>query len=734
MARATIMDAFNAANHFTEQTLGYIDEELKYKYDSRLFEQSVKREQIQNELIADFLRPDENGENVFQQNPDLYKEHVNKRLGEWKKEAAAAGDNKRYYMDKLKQMDAHFTETMRQQVDMATIKAIKQQDAVAYQKEQNTIDNAGWDIPTTLEAKIEAHNRYNKRNAMDAVTKHKDITAIFDVVFNQVRNIDIGEMTNAEANKLLDQKMTDFKETAKNYLPEGESLNDYLDGIEEKLNDTRENIKIAIGKRELIIIDKKDNEYRRTAEDAIKSEDVRLMNRAREMYREGVRLREQAMRSTEFLEKDKPTIVQMFPMYDQLFGESGRGSGGKEPDLNLSSLKYEVLKLYEGVVFGTAGVSFQELSEGKGEKLVEPLKAAIWNLAAAGDTVHIKNKEWIEKNGDSALLSYTGLQILENPEDFLPRLIENNAGAARYLSKDALSVIKAEAKRKNKNFDKKLKNGELNQEQLFNMWDLIRDCAREDNNGLSDKEYIELIDRELDLIIVNGIKESRNAKINDEKSMATAMWKWQEDPNAVFTFGDETPRYRNEAFKKDAENWIEKEKYRLSTKIGEDLRFVKYDQEPGKQSDIHVKGIYEDMNGNQYRSVAVSNDNGKTVTIKDEYREFKDGKFGEWEPAKTKPAEDKTKQPSARQQSGERMQDEAEARSKYVSNGKIPNDENGKPIADWNTLDQGMQVQVLENWSKDPNRPPEGISVEEWKNNMNQKDRLKKLYEIYGRS
>jgi len=432
-------------------------------------------------------------------------------------------------------------------------------------------------------------------------------------------------------------------------------------------------------------------------------------------------------------------------------GGSRAGAGKGSPKLDLSSFDYSIYKLYEGIVLGTAGISLYQLSDGKGENLIAPLKAEIWALAEAGDPIHQENRRWIEQNGDSALLSHIGFSVLENPEKYFSRLVANNAGAARYLSNDCLSVIRAEAKKLGRNFDSGLNNGELNQEQLFHMWNLIRDCAREDRNGLTDTEYIKLIDRELTLIVANGVADSRRAKAGNEASMAKAMWQWQQDTNAVYTFGDETPRYRNEAFRRDAEEWVVKELERLSGKIGEALKFVRYDQEPGTQSDIRVKGIYEDMNHNQYRSVAVSNDNGRHVTIRDEWRPIlPDGSFGPW---RTYGARDRsgttasaqsaqTRQPTATEAARERALDEAQARSTFVPNEKIPTDRSGKPLADWQTMDNGLRVQYLQDWSKDQNRPseqPAGMSIpaDKWKTqwrSMTPEERLKILFKIYGRN
>jgi len=328
--RATLMDAFNAAGHFTQQTLGYMDEANRYKYDTILYEQSIEREKIENELINDYTRIDENGENVFQQNSDLYEKHVDERLAQWRAAAQEAGNGKNYYLDRLKRMDAQFTEAMRQRKDAAALQSGKQRAVVAYQKEQNTIDNAGWDIPTTLAAKIESHNRYNSINAMDAVTAQKDKTAIYNTMFEKARNINIGSMTTSEAFEALDNNIKTLEEAAKKYLPEGESLDNYLDSKQEKLNDARQSLRLAIWKRNYHELDTLDNEYRRIASDAIKTENVGLMNTAINMWRQGSKLREQAMESSEFNPDDGSKIIEMFPIFDKLFDVDGSGRSGSK--------------------------------------------------------------------------------------------------------------------------------------------------------------------------------------------------------------------------------------------------------------------------------------------------------------------------------------------------------------------------------------------------------------------
>jgi hypothetical protein len=416
-------------------------------------------------------------------------------------------------------------------------------------------------------------------------------------------------------------------------------------------------------------------------------------------------------------------------------GTSGRGSGsgsesGKEPRLNLSSLDYSLYKLIQGSVLGTSGTSYYELGVGEEESLAKTLIADVEALAKTGDAVHQENMRWIQQNGESAFITQVGINILAHPEKHLKRLMENNAPTARYLSDDVVSVIRAAAKN-HKNFGKRGES--LNEQQINHLESLLRDCAAEENEGISDEKYMQKINRELDLIVVDGtkkagdtVKASRNAKIDNETSMARAMWNWQEDRDVVHTSfggGDDDIRFRTGGYEKEAEAWIEKERTRLSKITGKNLSFVKYDREPGTQKDIYVKGVFMDGDGNWYRSVAESKDGGKNVSIRDERR---DGALGEWKPYKGNAAP--APKQSASEAAKEQMMDEADARTRFVSNGKVPPGMDGDF---WKTYDG--QADYLDRWSKRPEEfpPPEGIKADEWKK-MNPKDRLKKLYGIYG--
>jgi len=758
--RATIMDAFNAVNHFGQQALGYMDAYKREEADA--FMRNIPAEfqmDMQNHMRDNPFNYQGDPDNKYGLE-DYTREYIaemNDYADKWYKDKFGGKGGIGYYARAKEQMQAQAKISTRNM-------ALEKQDEWRVQRgkirlEENNrkyIEGMNNGDLTPEEALTAIYNNIDMHGIEFEINPHvknemrKANTA---AVFQEYASSEMGkekyvsglESAMERINKVFSSISFLKPEKTFTYDKDGNVTGsiespwsfDKKDEYEKALIQQHTN---RIHKQNENKILEADAVYRALMEKAARGDTTAAWEAERiaAPYRRGVQndLR-YGKKVTEYADGFKDVIPGLFGEKDG----RGSGHGGGSGNLDLSSLDYTVLKMYEGIVFGTAGVSFNELSEGKGERLVAPLKAEIWALAAAGDPIHQRNKQWIEQNGDSALLSHIGFSILENPEKYLPRLIANNAGAARYLSNDALDVIKAEARRSNKIFDRREGRGKLNQEQLFNMWDLIRDCAREDNNGLSDREYIDLIDRELDLIIVNGISESRKAKVSDENSMAKAMWKWQEDPNAVFTFGTDTPRYRNESFKRDAEEWTEKERDRLTARTGKPLRFVKYDQEPGKQSDIHVKGIYEDVDGNQYRSVAVSSDGGRHVTIRDERRQLlEDGRLGDWQPCETRSAAGTREEPSALEEARERRMDEAEARSKFVSNGKIPADKNGNPVADWKTLDRGMQVQFLEDWSRDPNRPappPSGVPypAEEWKERwkgMNQKERLNMLFEIYG--
>jgi len=326
MRHATISDAFNAASYFTQQTLEMFTKEKEYELDTELFKQSIEMEKFHKELIADYTRIDDKGENVFQQNPEAYQKHVQERLAEWRRNAEAAGNGSRYYMDRLGRMDAQGNEAMRQRTAAVIDDAARQRVDVAHAKAYAEIDNSGWDIQKTLEAKTAELERYKSVRGLSHIDEYKEKAGIINSLFDRSLNIDIGNLTVADAMKAVDDNISFLEEIFTPYLSEGETFDSFLDQKQERLSDARQAVRMAIWKRNYNYGEALDNEYRRIAADAMKTDDNSLIRYAQRLWREGSQLREIAMESPEYNPDDRHRITNWFPLVGGLIDNGGRSS------------------------------------------------------------------------------------------------------------------------------------------------------------------------------------------------------------------------------------------------------------------------------------------------------------------------------------------------------------------------------------------------------------------------
>jgi hypothetical protein len=262
MRHATILDAFNAASGFTQQTLGMLTKEKEYELDTELFRQSIELERVQKELIADYTRIDENGENIFQQNPNAYQEHVQKRMAAWRRDADAAGSKlaifqkaggqgSRYYTEKLDRLDMQAGETMRQRYQSVKDETDRQREAVSLAKDLAAIDNAGMGIQEALAEKMFRLDLHKNKNTMDPVEEFKSRAAIFNSGFEQALAVDTSNYYFVDdALRALDDNMQNLESAAAHHLRDGESIDNFLNMKQEKLVEARQRITQEIQKKD----------------------------------------------------------------------------------------------------------------------------------------------------------------------------------------------------------------------------------------------------------------------------------------------------------------------------------------------------------------------------------------------------------------------------------------------------------------------------------------------------
>jgi hypothetical protein len=335
MRHATIQDAFDAASGVARQGLGFLTKEKEYELDTALFQQSIELEKTQKELLADYTRIDEgSGENVFQQNPEAYQKHVQERLAEWWKNAEAAGNGSRYFLDRLGRMGLQGSEDMRQRVAALADETSRQRAAIGHAKAYAAIDNAGWDIQKTLEAKMAELERYNGINALGPVEKHKERALVFNSIFEQaLKNVNTGGMTVEQALAAIDGIPESLEGFAAGYLAEGESLDSFLNNKQELLAEAKSAARMVIWDREYGDLYARSQEAERIARDAVRAGDYSLLRYAQGLWREGSQDRETALGETykengQFNPKDRSKIAGLFPVVPGLFDDASAGGSG----------------------------------------------------------------------------------------------------------------------------------------------------------------------------------------------------------------------------------------------------------------------------------------------------------------------------------------------------------------------------------------------------------------------
>jgi hypothetical protein len=357
MRHATIQDAFDAASGVARQGLGFLTKEKEYELDTALFQQSIELEKTQKELLADYTRVDQgSGENVFQQNPEAYQKHVQERLAEWRKNAEAAGNGSRYFLDRLDRMGLQGSEDMRQRVAAAADEISRQREDVAFAKRMAAVDNAGWDIQKTLDAKMEIVAERGSRNRMNAVEEHKQKAAAFNASFRQALVVDTRGKSTQEALEELRGNLETHAAASQRWLAEGENLDSFLEGKEDLLKDAEGAIKRAIWNREKKLLDEDDKAFRQAAHDAAVSEDPQKIMEVREWYRRGVANRQAALgeRQSEYDPEDRPWIQTTYPLPAGLSGDAG-GKGSGSDLVTQATVSASLERVFEDLYNGRLG-------------------------------------------------------------------------------------------------------------------------------------------------------------------------------------------------------------------------------------------------------------------------------------------------------------------------------------------------------------------------------------------
>jgi len=625
MRHATISDAFNAASGFTQQGLGFLTKEKEYELDAKLFHHSIEREKVEKELIADLTRIDpETGENIYQDNPEEYEKHVKEKLAEWKNNAVkdgaksaylsptikdgklvggmgAGGQGSKYYMDRLSRMDEQGNEVMRQRVTAFRDETNKQRADVAHAKTYADIDNAEWDVQTTLNAKMEEFNRYEGVRGLDPIAKFKERAAIVDYAFNQSLSIDIGNKNIKNAMDEIDGNLKSLaEEYLSPYLGEGESLDSFLEDKEKRIEAAKGAVRKAIYKRNVDRLSAADKKWNREIHDALRRNDLNGLLKAQQDYYAGVRMRDDALKSGEYDRADDPRIAAMFAVPPGLFGGGG-GSGSGSSDEDIRDYRKYII---EGIADGS-----WTHEEGRA-------KFADWvgkKAEASGDKRAFEEKH-------AGAINFFG--FWDDAKDYL---IKSDPAY-----KAAFNVLDNAVK----SWQTKVPKGQEAlrewQGELLGMWLYDQFTDEKGATRMTPEQLVKEAERVSGLLIggkISFLKEANYEGGANEKTFAKVLKEREENPWARFVIGQgvnaKSYNFGNENYE---EKFMEQSRDFLSTITGVPVSDIshghdkegKFDETAGLTFQITGQG---DKNGN-YRFGS----NGRTYWVEERIN-------GEWKPS-----------------------------------------------------------------------------------------------------
>jgi hypothetical protein len=250
-----------------------------------------------------------------------------------------------YYQRMIERMRTQSLEAARNHSLVEQDKWRIQREDVQHAKAYANIDNAGWDIQTTLEAKMFEFNTHKSIRDLNPVEEYREKAVIFNSLFDQALNVNIGNLSVAEALKVLDNNMQSLEESSVGYFAEGETLDNFLENKQERISDAKFAVKKAIWNRDYNLGSALNAKYLRIAHDAVISENPALISYAQRLFREGSQLRETALASMDGENPDynpehRDEISRWFPMVGGMFGEGGgRGGRAENVDKNIREFR-----------------------------------------------------------------------------------------------------------------------------------------------------------------------------------------------------------------------------------------------------------------------------------------------------------------------------------------------------------------------------------------------------------
>ncbi|MDR2662716.1 MAG: hypothetical protein LBC31_06935 [Treponema sp.] len=137
LGNASLLDVFQAGTHVANQALDIYSREKKYELDAVYLQEELSLKQLMNQMVADYKKIDMNspdGSNAYQNNPQMYRDYINKTIGQWRDNALKAGNNSQYYNDLINRTQLTAREKMEELAYTAEVDAGNQRANIALDK------------------------------------------------------------------------------------------------------------------------------------------------------------------------------------------------------------------------------------------------------------------------------------------------------------------------------------------------------------------------------------------------------------------------------------------------------------------------------------------------------------------------------------------------------------------------------------------------------------------------
>ncbi|MDR1588290.1 MAG: hypothetical protein LBS57_12605 [Treponema sp.] len=712
----SLLEVFNAAAHVGNQITDIYTREKKYELDTKLHEQQMALDLLQNQLAEDYLKIGPDGNAPYQSDPALYNTHVQKELNTWLNNAAKAGNNSKYYNDQLARLDMAGRVNMGKKIYEAKVLAGRQQAVIAYDREDNLILNdPRKTTPEKLQARLANLDAGISNNIFDITNAGKERDRIYTTTLEYALGQNLQETTGADEKLVREKIAADFP----NDMPGKAEL-------VEKAVATR---KAQIRKMNFVLGAADENAYRNqiasmnNAQQAKQFDLMRMFQaQAMESYSRGIQVKEAALgtNASEYDINDRPKIEGWYP-YDDALGEQppGSGSGGsgaqKPPDDYLKGLFYVVLR---DIVQGKAkdargrGISVAQVFSGDADAL-----EYVW-----------KAMEEDERNGSELAKKYlnyykgnkadfyrdTVYTVLTDKEAIVKKLYDKDeANLAIWGIREIKSTLDPILKEGRRLGMSDAEYGQL----LSNAVSWVNDQFDETvfGPGVNEQTFKNKINGFKTLLYSQSIPGLRKGwgifttpiNANNEESMKQAISALQKEVDVLWYEGNDENniKFAKPEFQKDLEeNFRPEEQALLEDRTNKRLRWVGYQEQEGQVSDVIGLGIYEDSSGVQYKENVI---NGRIVVKMRE--RGADGTLGAWGPTATRQTQTRPERAPTFTTAADRRMAIGEARDTWVPGTTAPTG-----VSQWGG-NQNVMLGALENLSRQ-DRPPanSGITLDYW--------------------